>query len=65
MAVDNGAKSIRDPYEESDENGKVVIASVATYGDTIHTFIERKNYKGPFLPNYSVATYVDPLTHQL
>jgi 4-hydroxyphenylpyruvate dioxygenase len=35
-----------------DEFGEVVVASIKTYGDTIHTFVERKNYKGVFLPGY-------------
>ena len=36
----------------SDENGSVVVASIKTYGDTIHTFVERKNYRGVFLPHF-------------
>lgn len=44
-----------------DENGRVVMASIATYGDTIHTFVERKAYKGAFLPNYIPVVEKDPL----
>jgi 4-hydroxyphenylpyruvate dioxygenase len=51
-AIKNGGVSIRAPYELSDEHGFVVLASIRTYGDTIHTFVERKNYKGAFLPGY-------------
>ena len=47
-----GAKSVREPFEQKDEHGTVVMASIATYGDTIHTFVERKNYTGPFLPGF-------------
>jgi 4-hydroxyphenylpyruvate dioxygenase len=47
-----GAKSIREPLEQKDEHGAVVLASIATYGETIHTFVERKNYTGPFLPGF-------------
>ena len=47
-----GAKSVREPFEQKDEHGTVVMASIATYGETIHTFVERKNYKGPFLPGF-------------
>ena len=36
----------------SDEHGTVVVASVQTYGDTVHTFVERRDYKGPFLPGF-------------
>jgi len=59
-AVSRGAKPIREPWEERDEDGVVVMATVATYGDTHHTFVERKNYKGLFLPNYAKASE-DPL----
>ncbi|KAJ3212306.1 hypothetical protein HDU82_002676 [Entophlyctis luteolus] len=59
-AVDNGARSVRAPQELTDENGTVVLATVATYGDTEHTFVERKNYKGPFLPGFAPVAQ-DPL----
>jgi 4-hydroxyphenylpyruvate dioxygenase len=47
-----GARSVQEPVETSDEHGKVKMASIAIYGDTIHTFVERKHYRGPFLPCY-------------
>ena len=47
-----GARSVHEPYELRDEHGTVKLASIATYGDTIHTFVERANYHGPFLPGY-------------
>ncbi|MFK7844106.1 MAG: 4-hydroxyphenylpyruvate dioxygenase [Rhodothermales bacterium] len=50
--VKRGAKIIREPETIEDENGKIVLASIATYGDTIHTFVERKNYHGLFMPGY-------------
>jgi len=50
-----GAKSFENPKVIKDDNGEVKIASIHTYGDTIHTFVERKNYKGPFLPGYRTA----------
>ncbi len=49
-----GAKSYVEPYVMEDENGKAVISGIHTYGETIHLFIERNNYKGPFLPGYRV-----------
>jgi 4-hydroxyphenylpyruvate dioxygenase len=55
-----GAKSVREPFEQKDDHGTVVMASIATYGDTIHTFVERKNYNGPFLPGFR-ATPEDAL----
>ena len=47
-----GAASAREPETLRDEFGEVVTASIKTYGETWHTFVERKNYKGPFLPGY-------------
>ena len=47
-----GARSIREPMELKDESGVVKLASIATYGDTIHTFVERDNYNGAFMPGY-------------
>jgi len=47
-----GAISIREPETIEDENGKITLASIQTYGDTIHTFVERKNYTGLFMPGY-------------
>jgi len=51
-----GAESVQVPTTVQDECGKVVTASIKTYGDTIHTFIERKNYTGVFLPGFKAAT---------
>lgn len=47
-----GAEPASKPQTVKDEFGEVVIASIKTYGETWHTFVERKNYKGPFLPGY-------------
>lgn len=47
-----GAKPIAEPETHEDEHGKIVTASIQTYGDTIHTFVERKTYSGPFMPGY-------------
>ncbi len=47
-----GAKSYLAPVRSSDEQGEVVVSGIHTYGDTVHLFIERKNYKGVFLPGY-------------
>jgi len=47
-----GAKSFMEPETVEDEHGKVVKSGIHTYGETIHVFIERKNYKGIFLPGY-------------
>ncbi len=51
--VKRGAKPFMEPKVEKDENGEVVRAGIyAPYGETIHMFVERKNYKGVFLPGY-------------
>ncbi|MEP0711739.1 4-hydroxyphenylpyruvate dioxygenase [Algoriphagus sp.] len=47
-----GAVSSSEPQTISDEFGTVKVASIQTYGETIHTFVERKNYNGIFLPGY-------------
>lgn len=47
-----GAKSFMEPTVESDEHGEVVRSGIHTYGDTVHIFVERKNYNGIFLPGY-------------
>ncbi|MBL7864193.1 MAG: 4-hydroxyphenylpyruvate dioxygenase [Cyclobacteriaceae bacterium] len=50
--VVRGAVPAFAPHTIKDEAGEVVLSAIHTYGDTIHTFVERKNYKGPFLPGY-------------
>lgn len=47
-----GAKSYMEPKVETDEFGEVVRAGIYTYGETVHMFVERKNYKGQFLPGF-------------
>ena len=47
-----GAKSYMEPNKIKDENGVVIRSGIHTYGDTVHVFIERKNYKGIFLPGF-------------
>lgn len=47
-----GAVSYMEPHTESDEHGKVVYSGIHTYGETVHVFVERKDYKGAFLPGY-------------
>ena len=47
-----GAVVVRDIHEECDEDGTVRLATVKTFGDTTHTFVERTQYKGLYLPQY-------------
>lgn len=51
-AVGRGAESYMKPTEESDDYGKVVRSGIQVYGDTVHIFVERKEYTGAFLPGY-------------
>ncbi|MBL4709897.1 MAG: 4-hydroxyphenylpyruvate dioxygenase [Flavobacteriales bacterium] len=50
--IKRGAKSYLEPTVEKDEHGEVVRAGIYTYGETVHMFVERKNYKGAFMPGY-------------
>ena len=51
-AVQHGARGVREPWEESDGGGRVRMSTVAAYGDTLHTFVERNGYSGAFRPGY-------------
>jgi 4-hydroxyphenylpyruvate dioxygenase len=57
-AVARGATGLQEPAVFEDSYGKVVLAAIATYGDTRHTLVERANYSGPYLPGFVAA---DPL----
>ena len=50
--VERGAETVLPPTEFKDRNGSVTVFSIKTYGDTIHSFIERERYSGAFLPGY-------------
>ena len=58
LAVERGATPVTEPHEESDGHGTVVLAAIATYGETKHTFVQRDGYRGPFLPGWAAR---DPL----
>jgi 4-hydroxyphenylpyruvate dioxygenase len=47
-----GAKSYMEPTTTEDDNGKACVSGIHTYGDTVHLFVERHAYNGPFLPGY-------------
>lgn len=51
-----GAEPVLEPTKIEDENGYIIRSAIKTYGDTIHSFIERKNYKGLFLPGFADAS---------
>ncbi|MGI9093322.1 MAG: 4-hydroxyphenylpyruvate dioxygenase [Mycobacteriales bacterium] len=52
LAISRGAKGLQEPLVEEDDDGKLVRAAIATYGDTRHTLIERENYSGVFAPGF-------------
>jgi 4-hydroxyphenylpyruvate dioxygenase len=52
-AVERGAKPVQEPRVEKDESGEIVRAAIAIYGDTIHSLVERRNYKGLFMPGFA------------
>ncbi|HUI66247.1 MAG TPA: 4-hydroxyphenylpyruvate dioxygenase [Bacteroidota bacterium] len=56
-----GARGVLPPTLEQDEFGTVKRSAIAIYGDTIHTFIERKNYAGVFLPGFRATPQSDPI----
>jgi 4-hydroxyphenylpyruvate dioxygenase len=64
-AVERGAIAIREPFSESDEHGTVRKAIIQTYGDTIHTLIDRSQYKGDFLPGFRKPLLLDSLLPKL
>ena len=54
-ATRRGARGLEEPRVVEDEQGKVVLATIAAYGDTRHTLVERSSYSGPYLPGYVAA----------
>ncbi len=51
-AVERGASPAQEPTVVQDDDGEVVLAAIRTYGDTIHSLVERRNYRGLFLPGF-------------
>ncbi|MDH7446172.1 4-hydroxyphenylpyruvate dioxygenase [Aquimarina sp. 2201CG14-23] len=50
--IKRGAESYMEPVTKEDKDGKVVFSGIHTYGETVHIFVERKDYNGTFLPGY-------------
>jgi 4-hydroxyphenylpyruvate dioxygenase len=59
-AVERGATGVHEPWEAADADGVVRMATIATYGDTVHTFVERGGYRGAFLPGYEARDAASP-----
>jgi 4-hydroxyphenylpyruvate dioxygenase len=57
-AVQRGARGVAEPHRLDDEYGSIELAAIATYGEVIHTFVNRRDYAGPFSPGY-VSTLSD------
>ncbi|HEY1207086.1 MAG: 4-hydroxyphenylpyruvate dioxygenase [Bryobacteraceae bacterium] len=57
--VSRGARGVSEPHSLRDENGDVKLAAIAAYGDTIHTFVERGEYRGAFLPGFAAVAGED------
>src|SRR5689334_13890790 len=51
-AVERGATSVQEPRVLRDADGEIVVAAIRTYGDTIHSLVERRNYRGLFMPGF-------------
>jgi 4-hydroxyphenylpyruvate dioxygenase len=56
-----GARSVREPETVRDVSGEVRVAAIGIYGDTVHSFVERKNYRGAFLPGFEEVDAEDTL----
>jgi 4-hydroxyphenylpyruvate dioxygenase len=56
-----GARSVREPETLRDRDGEARLASIAIYGDTIHTFVERRHYHGAFLPGFAAVEGADAI----
>src|SRR5919199_216865 len=54
-AVERGAEAVHEPRVLRDGDGEVVVAAIRTYGDTIHSLVERRSYRGLFLPGFRPA----------
>jgi 4-hydroxyphenylpyruvate dioxygenase len=55
-ALERGAESVHSPVVVADADGEVILAAIKTYGDTIHSLVERRNYNGFFLPGFVART---------
>ncbi|MGI8549056.1 MAG: 4-hydroxyphenylpyruvate dioxygenase [Gemmatimonadaceae bacterium] len=54
-AIERGAESVHEPRVMQDDNGEIVIAAIKTYGETIHSLVERRNYNGLFMPGFGAV----------
>ena len=59
-AIARGARSVREPYELTDEHGTLRLAAIGTYGETKHTFVDRSDYTGHYCPGHISAGHNRP-----
>ncbi len=58
-ATARGATGLAEPHDSTDEHGTVRVADIATYGDTVHRFVDRGDYYGTFMPGYASVEHAD------
>lgn len=56
-----GARGVQEPTVREDKDGRLVISVIAAYGDTVHAFVERKDYRGAFLPGFRAVSEDDAI----
>ena len=61
--VQRGARGFQEPVTKRDDNGEVTVSAISAYGDTIHSFVDRSNYRGVFLPGYAPVRTSDVVCH--
>jgi 4-hydroxyphenylpyruvate dioxygenase len=54
-ATERGAAAVHEPRVLRDDDGEIVVAAIRTYGDTIHSLVERRNYRGAFMPGFKTV----------
>jgi 4-hydroxyphenylpyruvate dioxygenase len=52
QALQRGARGVEEPRWIDDEHGRIQLSSIATYGEVVHSFVNREDYAGPYLPGY-------------
>jgi 4-hydroxyphenylpyruvate dioxygenase len=57
-----GGRGVREPELLRDDQGEVRISAIAAYGDTIHSFVERRNYRGAFIPGFAPVEQADAVS---
>ncbi|MGH9136163.1 MAG: 4-hydroxyphenylpyruvate dioxygenase [Acidimicrobiales bacterium] len=60
-ALARGAAAVREPADDTDDHGTIRHAAIATYGETVHTFLDRSRYDGPFAPRFEESPLTRPV----